>query len=268
MKTHKYLIRILVMNVGVLLLLFSSCGPAFYTPTSPTLPGFRYRDEVQFIVGGGENDVGAESIHLSGAWAFDSSFSAAGSITALNGGDVDTRQGYYGNAVMADFSLGHFGSIAKTRWSYELMAGCQFGQATVYEYENHMVYNFSKPYVMADVNVRTRYFDFLYFIKGGYFAASNLNMRILNSSSVLNEGFYRFMEAPFMATFEHGFSIRAGYKGIKMQGNIFFLTDMMPNGRNWSYGAGGLTFGLHVDLNWLLQNGKYPVGLFTRPNKR
>lgn len=244
--------------------LFEACAPVFYTPVTPLTPAFRYKNEVQAQLAIGDNDAGTEKIHASFAYAFDSNWAASGSVSLINRSSY-MNEGYFGNASLVDFSGGYFNRFRNTRFGFEAFGGFQLGQAQVHHSDNYLSYQFIKPFVQGDVNYRTRVFEMVYFMKFGYFTASNMRLMQLNTAMEMHESFGNFMNSPYLPTFEQGFSMRIGYKGMKFCINYFFMSDMMSSNRGWAYGMGGASIGLNMDLNWLLKNGRYREELFRRP---
>lgn len=272
MKRNIFLRRGIFYCLLLLLLLCQACAPMFYAPATPIVPSFRYEKELHAQLAVGSNDATDLDLHASVSYAFDSTWAAGGSFTKMTTQGYGNT-GYFGNASMVEFNGGYFKKLKNTRFGFEAFGGLQLGQAQVHHDENYLSYQFIKPYTQGDLNFRTRVIDLLYFVRIGYFSAGNLRLMHLNTDKEMHASFDNFMRSPFMPTVEHGFSFRAGYKGIKLSLNYYFLDNLTLTNRNWAFGTFGASFGLYMDLNWLLGNGLYRESLFrnttrNKPEKR
>lgn len=233
------------------LLLFESCGPVFYAPSTTTQPGFFEKGESQINFSTGITEDVTMPVHISGAYAFDSNYACYANYSNFREDRIGNNQ-YWGKASFGEAAIGYFYKAKSVNFGFETYFGTQLGRCDVHNYDQSINYNSLKPFGQINAHFRSRIFEMGMFVKTGYFFAFNIKPNDPFGMG-FNRNFSDFLKEPQMPVSEFGFLLRLGYENVKIQLNYYFMFPTTSQNL-WNISNQGISIGLFFSPKNIFRN--------------
>jgi hypothetical protein len=198
------------------------CAPVPYATVGQNVPLFHQKGEYSLTGAYGEtNDAHGLSIQAAASvhdhWAITSSYY---SLVAKTNGDAEWR----GRGSYVEFGAGNFGRLGtRKHLVYEAMAGIGFGKIENYNETSTADVRFVKPFIQPSIGYTSKWFDAAFTPRLVIISFSDFNY---NSPDPAEQDIIEQMMADEKTNvaFEPGFTVRTGYKGLKLQLQLNFST--------------------------------------------
>lgn len=250
MKTNQLIDELLMISAALLV----SCSPVIYSNVGTNTPMFTEKGEVAINGSYASTTVSGDvfyttttsGVGLQGAYAIDDHWAAIGSFYSLkNREEPNDDYNWIGKGTYWELGGGRYGTIgSKKLFAYEIFGG--FGSASIKNEDylnrsNYLNINFSKPFIQPSIGFIFKYVDLIFTPRFGYVIFSNPSYNLIGG-----EPNYELPKDSFI--FEPGFTLRAGFKGVKLQLQYNFSNYKYSNIEEMQAGVNDMyaSFGLHV----------------------
>jgi hypothetical protein len=239
MKILKKLLIVTALASGL-----TSCCPVLYAPVGHNVPLFKQKGEALLNIGTCAIDDGT-GFNLQGAVAVDSSVAIISSFYHM-ADDQEAGAEIKGKGNCFEMGIGKFWPVKNTGWVGDVFIGAAFTGIQNKVTGQSLDVNYVTPFVQPSFGYRNRAIELILSSKIGFVQYTDLKNELtepgLRNSA---ETFYREKKSSFVI--DGGITIRAGWKGIKLQGQLV-VTSFNYNATdgntffNDSYGSLGLVF--------------------------
>jgi hypothetical protein len=197
-----------------------SCAPIMYTNVGQNVPLFRQKGEV--ALSGGNASVQGETYWL-GAESADGFYTQAAVATGKHTAVISS---YYeicsdeansdGSGKYFEFGIGRFSYSQKTKLTAEIFLGTGFGSIrNVYD-GARIDLKYVKPFIQPSVGFSSRFIDLAFTSRIAFVSYTSNSVSFSDVSQ--QYAFHKFWEEKRNSmVFEPGFTIRAGFKLVKLQ---------------------------------------------------
>lgn len=195
-------------------LALSSCSHTYYLPTSPNVPLFKEKNEVQANGSLGYDGTGIGSKQAQVAYSVTNHFAVTGTYADFHGGDQNRFD--YGQAQYYEMTAGYFKPI-HNQLVFDVFGGygyCQqYHQFSVYETAS---LDFHKLIVRPTIGYTSNYFDVAFTSSINHLSYNNASINIIRSKNDL-ELIQKLDRAKNIFLFEPSMMYRLGWKYVKFQ---------------------------------------------------
>jgi hypothetical protein len=226
-----------------LLLLFASCSPVLYAPSSQNVPLLKQKGEVNF--GGGYiGTEGADGLSLNFATAVDSSWAIAAAFNALSGG-ARSLNSWEGKGRYLEAAVGKFNTIADGPFLYEAFLGLGYGTARNKKPNNDVNGKFIKPYLQTSIGVRSKIVDLAFTprIAVVNYVSNEVYVPDFPQEAIAASNYFDDKGSSFVL--EPGITLRLGWNNVKFQAQYVYSTFNYKESDLWQYDKNILSFGLN-----------------------
>ena len=247
MKRLKSWIHEPVRNVTFALLVyvvvFSSCSPVLYTPSTQNVPFLKEKGEVN-IGGGLISTEDADGFSLNFAVAVDSNWAVAGAFNKLVGGDENSTDYWDSRGSYFEGAVGKFGSSAKGPWVYEGFLGLGYASVKNEKESNLVNAQFLKPYFQPSFGLRSKCWDIALTPRLAVVHYISDQIEIINPEygSFANDF---FDSKKTSLVFEPGVTVKLGVKNFKLQLQYVYSTFSYDSQGSHPYNDEVLSLGLN-----------------------
>lgn len=201
-------------------LVFGSCGPVLYSNVGQNVPMFLEKGEfsgsINYASSYGQDVTDADGLGLQAAYAFSDKWAGILSYYSMKNASVTEDEDWQAKGSYFEIGGGRYGSFGSKYFAYEVLGGIGFGGIKNNSNLNNIDANIFKPFLQPSFGVISKYADFIITSRFGYVSYTSNSYRLEDDNMRMQaDKFFEEQKSSFV--FEPGFTIRGGYKNIKIQ---------------------------------------------------